>query len=121
MDNQRSPRTIPGRRCAVCFTSSRIQSLTALKRKDVSRAMRKVANWQLARASDGFNRDWTFAALYAGFMAVPEAANGKKYQDALLLVGKKLTGSPARVSHMRTIWQSAKPIWTCIPATAIPP
>jgi unsaturated rhamnogalacturonyl hydrolase len=72
----------------------------ALKRKDVSRAMRKVANWQLARASDGFNRDWTFAALYAGFMAVPEAANGKKYQDALLLVGKKFDWQPGpRLAH----------------------
>jgi len=55
------------------------------------------------------------------FHAVPEAANGKKYQDALLLVGKKFDWQPGRVSHMRTIWQSAKPIWTCIPATAIPP
>jgi rhamnogalacturonyl hydrolase YesR len=72
----------------------------ALKRKDVSRAMQKVADWQLARASDGFNRDWTFAALYAGFMAVPEAANGGKYQDAMLLVGKKFAWQPGpRLAH----------------------
>lgn len=72
----------------------------ALKRKDVSRAMQKVADWQLARASEGFNRDWTFAALYAGFMAVPEAANGKKYRDAMLLVGKKFDWQPGpRLAH----------------------
>ena len=74
--------------------------LPALKRKDVSRAVQKVADWQLARASAGFNRDWTFAALYAGFMAVPEAANGKKYQDAMLLVGKKFDWQPGpRLAH----------------------
>jgi len=72
----------------------------ALKRKDISRAMRKVADWQLARAYEGFNRDWTFAALYAGFMAVPEVANGKKYQDAMLLVGKKFDWQPGpRLAH----------------------
>jgi unsaturated rhamnogalacturonyl hydrolase len=72
----------------------------ALKRKDVSRAMQKVADWELARASEGFNRDWTFAALYAGFMAVPEAANGKKYQDAMLLAGKKFDWQPGpRLAH----------------------
>lgn len=72
----------------------------ALKRKDVSRAMQKVADWQLPRAFEGFNRDWTFAALYAGFMAVPEAANGKQYQDAMLLVGKKFDWQPGpRLAH----------------------
>ena len=72
----------------------------ALKRKDVSRAMQEVADWQLARASEGFNRDWTFAALYAGFMVVPEAANGHKYQDAMLLVGKKFAWQPGpRLAH----------------------
>lgn len=62
--------------------------------------MQEVADWQLARASEGFNRDWTFAALYAGFMVVPEAANGHKYQDAMLLVGKKFAWQPGpRLAH----------------------
>ena len=60
-----------------------------LKQKDVSRAIEKVANWQLDRARASFNQDWTFAALYAGFMAVPEAADGKKYQNAMLEMGRK--------------------------------
>jgi rhamnogalacturonyl hydrolase YesR len=60
-----------------------------LKKKDVARAIQKVADWQLKTAQPGFDQDWTFATLYAGFMAVPNEANGKKYQDAMLEVGKK--------------------------------
>jgi rhamnogalacturonyl hydrolase YesR len=60
-----------------------------LKRKDVARAIQKVGDWQLERAHAHFNQDWTYAALYAGFMAVPEGAGGKKYQDAMLEMGKK--------------------------------
>jgi unsaturated rhamnogalacturonyl hydrolase len=60
-----------------------------LTRKNVSHAIQKVADWQLSRAEPGFNRDWTFAALYTGFMAVPKAADGKKYQDAMLQMAKK--------------------------------
>ena len=71
-----------------------------LTKKDVARAMDKVADWQLARAQEGFDQDWTFAALYAGFMAVPEAANGKKYQDAMLAMGKKFQWQPGpRLAH----------------------
>ena len=60
-----------------------------LKRRDVRRAMRKVADWQLNRAEADFDQDWTYAALYAGFMAVPDAAGGKKYREAMLRIGKK--------------------------------
>ena len=45
--------------------------------RDVRRAMRKVGDWQLNRIDGHFSQDWTFAALYAGFMAVPEEAGGK--------------------------------------------
>jgi rhamnogalacturonyl hydrolase YesR len=61
-----------------------------LKKKDVSRAIQKAADWQLERAESGFNRNWTFAALYTGYMAVPKEANGKKYQDAMLRMAQKL-------------------------------
>jgi rhamnogalacturonyl hydrolase YesR len=60
-----------------------------LNRKDVAHAMQKVGDWQLERARAHFNQDWTYAALYAGFMAVPEGAGGKKYQDAMLEMGRK--------------------------------
>jgi hypothetical protein len=65
-----------------------------LTRHDVSRAMRKVADWQLNRAESGFNQDWTFATLYAGYMAVPDAAGGKKYREAMVRMGKKFDWQP---------------------------
>ena len=55
-----------------------------LTHTDVRRAMRKVADWQLNRAEADFDQDWTYAALYAGFMAVPDAAGGEKYSAAML-------------------------------------
>jgi rhamnogalacturonyl hydrolase YesR len=65
-----------------------------LTRKNVSHAMQKVADWQLARAEPGFSQDWTFAALYTGFMAVPKAANGEKYQQAMLRMARKFNWQP---------------------------
>jgi unsaturated rhamnogalacturonyl hydrolase len=65
-----------------------------LTRKNVSHAMQKVADWELARAEPHFNQDWTFAALYTGFMAVPKAANGEKYQKAMLQMSQKFNWQP---------------------------
>jgi len=71
-----------------------------LTHRDVRRAIRKVADWQLARAQADFDQDWTYAALYAGFMAVPDAAGGKKYRDAMLAMGKKFDWQPGpRLAH----------------------
>jgi len=71
-----------------------------LTRHDVGRAIRKVADWQLNRAEAGFDQDWTFAPLYAGFMAVPEAAGGKKYREAMVRMGKKFDWQPGpRLAH----------------------
>jgi rhamnogalacturonyl hydrolase YesR len=58
------------------------------RREDVSKALRKVADWQLARAKAHFSRDWTYAALYAGFMAVPQPVAGSRYQDAMLAMAQ---------------------------------
>lgn len=60
----------------------------AFRKKDVAAAMRKVADWQLARIKDHPSQDWTFAALYAGLMAVPPAVNGNTYQEAMRQVGQ---------------------------------
>ena len=65
-----------------------------LTKKNVSHAMVKVADWELARAQPGFSQDWTFAALYVGFMAVPKAAEGEKYQQAMLQMAKKFNWQP---------------------------
>lgn len=71
-----------------------------LTQQDVSRAVRKVADWQLERAEAGFDQDWTFAALYAGFMAVPEAAGGTRYRKAMMRMGNKFDWQPGpRLAH----------------------
>jgi unsaturated rhamnogalacturonyl hydrolase len=59
-----------------------------LKRSDIEKALRKVADWQLTRARPDFKKDWTFAALYAGFMAVPTSVAGSRYQEAMLEMSK---------------------------------
>jgi rhamnogalacturonyl hydrolase YesR len=71
-----------------------------LTHRDVRRAMRKVADWQLSRAEEDFDQDWTYAALYAGFMAVPDATGGKKYRAAMVRMGKKFDWQPGpRLAH----------------------
>ena len=60
----------------------------ALNQAAVEKAMRKVADWQLERVKHDFNRDWTFAALYSGFMAVTESTHDPKYRDAMLAMSK---------------------------------
>jgi len=61
------------------------------RKKDVAHALGKVADWQLKRVEGNYEQDWTMAALYAGFMAVPQAVNGAKYQDAMLSMGKQFS------------------------------
>src|SRR5271167_2361037 len=39
----------------------------------VDKAMRKVADWQLARSEQYFDRIWTWSVLYSGFMAASDA------------------------------------------------
>ncbi len=65
-----------------------------LGKREIRAAMRLVADWQLKRAEPRFNQDWTFAALYVGFMAVPLDVHGTRYQDAMLAMGKKFDWQP---------------------------
>jgi unsaturated rhamnogalacturonyl hydrolase len=55
----------------------------ALKPRDIEAAMRKVADWQLSNADDRFSADWTFAALYDGFIAASRATGNERYRDAV--------------------------------------
>lgn len=61
-----------------------------LIRTAVRAAMRKVADWQLERARPYFNNDWTFAALYDGFMATSVTLGDPKYEQAMADMGTKL-------------------------------
>ncbi|MFC5864819.1 glycoside hydrolase family 105 protein [Acidicapsa dinghuensis] len=59
-----------------------------LKVKDVDRAMRKVANWQLQRVQGHFNEDWTFAAMDAGFMVASKSLKEPSYENYVRAVGE---------------------------------
>lgn len=55
----------------------------SLNQRAVQHVLRKVANWQLARAQSHFDRDWTYAALYRGLLAASRATGDTKYEDAV--------------------------------------
>jgi rhamnogalacturonyl hydrolase YesR len=71
-----------------------------LGRRDITKAMKLVADWQLSRLLAEPQVDWTWAALYAGFMAVPDKVAGDKYKQAMLHIGEQLNWQPGpRVMH----------------------
>ncbi len=52
-----------------------------LKHAAVKAAMRKVADWQLARVKDEASQDWTFATLYLGMLEASNTLHDPRYQD----------------------------------------
>jgi unsaturated rhamnogalacturonyl hydrolase len=71
-----------------------------LDRRNLSSAMMLVADWQLTRLPERAQVDWTWAALYDGFMAVPDQVAGKKYKIAMMKVADDLNWQPGpRVMH----------------------
>jgi len=72
----------------------------AFKRKPIELAMRKVGDWELKRAGPYFSQDWTFAALYAGFMAASKTLPEPRYEEAMMQVGSKFDWKLGpRLSH----------------------
>ena len=65
-----------------------------LKRRDVSKAVKLGAGWQLGRLPAQPQYDWTWAALYTGFMAVPRQIAGDKYKKAVMKIGEELNWQP---------------------------
>jgi unsaturated rhamnogalacturonyl hydrolase len=61
----------------------------ALHPHAVRAALRKVASWELARSQPYFGRTWTWATLYAGFMAASPALHDPKYRDAMQAMAEK--------------------------------
>ena len=61
----------------------------ALARDAIGKAMRKVGDWQLEKSRDDFDQDWTFAALYRGYIAAAESLHEDRYREAMLEAGKK--------------------------------
>ena len=71
-----------------------------LARRDLAKAMKLVADWQLGRMPADPQTDWTWAALYDGFMAVPDKVAGDKYKQAMLGIAEQLKWQPGpRVMH----------------------
>jgi unsaturated rhamnogalacturonyl hydrolase len=60
-----------------------------LKRRDILRAMKKVADWQLREAEGKYNIQWTYAALYDGFLAASIATGDQRYRDRVLQVAEQ--------------------------------
>jgi unsaturated rhamnogalacturonyl hydrolase len=55
----------------------------------IATAMRKVGDWELAHSQGNFSQDWTFAALYRGYIAAAASLHEDQYRDAMIGVGKK--------------------------------
>ncbi len=60
-----------------------------LKRRDILKAMKKVADWQLLEAEGKYNIQWTYAALYDGFLAVSKATGDQRYRNRVLQVAEQ--------------------------------
>jgi rhamnogalacturonyl hydrolase YesR len=61
----------------------------ALTHAAIRQAMRKVADWQLARSEQRFNQQWTYAALYDGMLAASRATGDPRYHDAVVRLAQK--------------------------------
>jgi rhamnogalacturonyl hydrolase YesR len=61
----------------------------ALTHAAIRKAVRKVADWQLARSEQRFNQQWTFAALYDGMLAASKATGDPRYHDAVVHMAQR--------------------------------
>jgi rhamnogalacturonyl hydrolase YesR len=60
----------------------------AIEPAAIDKALRKVADWQLARSTPYFDRIWTSSVMYAGFMAASQATGDPKYRNAMMDMAK---------------------------------
>lgn len=60
-----------------------------LKRHDILKAMKLVADWQVKHAEAHYNIDWTYAALYDGLLATSKATGDNRYHDRVLQVAEE--------------------------------
>jgi rhamnogalacturonyl hydrolase YesR len=54
----------------------------------IDKVLRRVADWQLARAQPYFSRIWTESVMYTGFMAASDATGDSRYRDAMLAMAR---------------------------------
>lgn len=60
-----------------------------LKRREIVKAMKLVADWQLKESESRYNIDWTFAALYDGLLAASKTTGDTRYRDRVLQVAEE--------------------------------
>ncbi len=61
----------------------------AITHANVRKAAKKVADWQFAKAQPVFNQQWTFAAMYDGFLAASKITGDPKYRDAMVKMAQQ--------------------------------
>jgi rhamnogalacturonyl hydrolase YesR len=61
----------------------------ALTPAAIDKALRKVADWQLARTMPHLDRIWTSSVLFSGFIEASKATGDPKYRDAMLVMAQK--------------------------------
>jgi len=59
-----------------------------LRHRDIVKAMKLVADWQIKHSDDRYNIDWTYAALYDGLLAASRTTGDRKYRDWVLKVAR---------------------------------
>jgi unsaturated rhamnogalacturonyl hydrolase len=57
-----------------------------LRSASIQAAMRKVADWQIARIADSPSQDWTFATLYVGLLSASDTLGDARYRDTVVRV-----------------------------------
>jgi rhamnogalacturonyl hydrolase YesR len=55
----------------------------ALEPAAVDKALRRVADWQVARSQPHWDQIWTSSVMYVGFMAASRATGDPKYRNAM--------------------------------------
>ena len=63
----------------------------AITHAAISKAARRVADWELARTEATFNRQWTYAALYDGMLAASKTTGDARYNDAMVKMGQRFS------------------------------
>ena len=64
------------------------------KRRDLAKAMKLVADWQLTRMPEKPQYDWTWATLYDGFIGVPDQVAGDKYKQEVMKISEEMDWQP---------------------------
>jgi rhamnogalacturonyl hydrolase YesR len=84
----------------VSLAAIQISSAADLKSADVTAALKRSADWQLANPSGTEVRDWIIAPLYDGLLRTALATGDAKYLAAVLRMGTQSGWSPSnRIYH----------------------